>query len=286
MTFHGGGHAPTMRDPVRVNLLIREFAESLAPESLGPSAPRRTWTRARDRRRRALYVSSPIGLGHVRRDLAIADELRARHPDLEIDWLTQHPVTRVLEERGEHVHPASRWLASESAHIESEAGEHDLNVFQAARRMDEIMIANFMVFHDVVSQEPYDLWIADEGWDVDHFLFDNPELKRTAYAWLTDFVGWLPMPEGGAAEAVLTADWNAEQVERMRRYPRLRDRSIFVGNPDDLVDEPLGPDLPSVRDWALERYTCAGYVTGTPRRGTGRRCAPSSATGPASRSAW
>jgi len=258
VTIHGGGHAPTLRDPVQANLLIRGFAESLRSRT----AEHRSWTRVRDRRKRALYVSSPIGLGHVRRDLAIADELRARQPDLEIDWLTQHPVTRVLEERGERVHPASRWLASESAHIESEAGEHDLNVFQAARRMDEIMVANFMVFHDLVCDEPYDLWIADEGWDIDHFLFDNPELKRTSYAWLTDFVGWLPMPEGGAAEAVLTADWNAERVERMRRYPRLRDRSIFVGNPDDLVDVPLGPELPTVRDWTLERYTCTGYVTG------------------------
>jgi pimeloyl-ACP methyl ester carboxylesterase/predicted glycosyltransferase len=268
VTIHGGGHAPTGRDPVKANLLIRGFAESLSPGtpgslgSLGSLGPR-TWTRGRDRRKRALYVSSPIGLGHVRRDLAIAGELRTRHPDLEIDWLTQHPVTQVLQEQGERVHPASRWLASESAHIESEAGEHDLNVFQAARRMDEIMAANFMVFHDLVSDEPYDLWIVDEGWDVDHFLFDNPELKRTAYAWLTDFVGWLPMPEGGAAEAVLTADWNAERVERMRRYPRLRDRSVFVGNPADLVDVPLGPELPTVRDWALERYTCAGYVTGS-----------------------
>jgi pimeloyl-ACP methyl ester carboxylesterase/predicted glycosyltransferase len=259
VTIHGGGHAPTLRDPVQVNLLIRGFAETLRPRTAG----RRSWTRGRDRRKRALYVSSPIGLGHVRRDLAIADELRARHPDLEIDWLTQHPVTQVLEERGERVHPASRWLASESAHIESEAGEHDLNVYQAARRMDEIMMANFMVFHDLVCDETYDLWIGDEGWDVDHFLFDNPELKRTEYAWLTDFVGWLPMPEGGAAEAVLTADWNAERVERMRRYPRLRDRSIFVGNPDDLVDVPLGPELPTVRDWTLERYTCTGYVTGS-----------------------
>ena len=66
------------------------------------------------------------GSGHVRRDLAIADELRALHPDLQIDWLTQQPVTRVLEERGEHVHPASAFLAGETAHIESEAGEHDL----------------------------------------------------------------------------------------------------------------------------------------------------------------
>jgi len=260
VTIHGGGHATPATDPVQANLLIRDFAESL-----GPGIPEaRIWTRGRDRRRRALYVSSPIGLGHVRRDLAIADELRARHPDLEIDWLAQHPVTQVLQERGERVHPASHWLASESAHLESEAGEHDLNMLQAARRMDEIMVANFMVFHDLTSDEPYDLWIADEGWDVDHFLFDNPELKRTAYAWLTDFVGWLPMPEGGAAEAALTADWNAEVVEQTRRYPRLRDRSIFVGNPGDLVDAPLGPGLPSVRDWTLERYTCTGYVTGFP----------------------
>src|ERR1700689_1809352 len=131
VTIHGGGHAPTLRDPVQASLLIRDFAQSLRPRTAG----RRSWTRGRDRRKRALYVSSPIGLGHVRRDLAIADELRARQPDLEIDWLTQPPVTRGLEERGERVHPASRRLASESAHIESEAGEQDLNVFQAPPRM-------------------------------------------------------------------------------------------------------------------------------------------------------
>ncbi len=56
----------------------------------------------------------------------------------------------------------------------------------------------------------------------------------------------------------------------MRRYPRLRDRSIFVGNPDDLVDDPLGPGLPTVREWTLERYAFSGYVTGsTPHAGPG-----------------
>jgi pimeloyl-ACP methyl ester carboxylesterase len=258
VTIEGGGHAPTARDPVAVNLLIREFAESLAPP---PRVPLR-WTRARNRRRRALFVSSPIGLGHIRRDLAIADELRVLDPQLQVDWLTQHPATRLLEERGERIHPASRWLASESAHVESESAEHDLHAFQAIRRMDEIMVANFMVFQDLVADEPYDLWVADEGWDVDHFLFDNPELKRTPYAWLTDFDGFLPMPDGGPAEAALTADVNAERVERMMRFPRLRDRSIFVGNPGDLVDDPLGPGLPRVDEWVRERYDFAGYVTG------------------------
>jgi pimeloyl-ACP methyl ester carboxylesterase/predicted glycosyltransferase len=263
VTVRGGGHAQPMREPVLTNLLIRDFGERCLPRT----RPHRTWTRARDRRQRVLFVSSPIGLGHVRRDLAIADELRALYPDLEIDWLTQDPVVRVLEERGERVHPASRLLASESSHLESEAGEHDLHVFQAVRRMDEILVANFMVFADLVADEPYDLWIADEGWDVDAFLHDNPELKRTAYAWLTDFTGWLPMADGGAAEAALTADWNAERVERGRRYPRLRDRSIFVGKEADAVDLPLGHGLPTVREWARERYTFGGYVLGGPSLG-------------------
>ena len=45
--------------------------------------------------------------------------------------------------------------------------------------------------------------IGDEAWDVDYFLHENPELKRFEFAWMTDFVGWLPMPDGGAREAAL-----------------------------------------------------------------------------------
>jgi pimeloyl-ACP methyl ester carboxylesterase/predicted glycosyltransferase len=258
VTIEGGGHLPSLGDPVRCNLLIREFVESL---QVRPQPPR-TWPRALRRRRRALYISSPIGMGHIRRDVAIADELRAVHSDLEVEWLAQHPATELLVERGERVHPASRRLASECGHVESEAGEHDLHVFQAYRRMDEILLANFMVFHDLVTEEAFDLVVADESWDLDYFLHENPELKRSPFAWLTDFVGWLPMPDGGPAEAALTADYNAEMIEQVARYPHVRDRSIFVGDPADLVTAPLGPGLPSVRDWTEANFDFAGYVTG------------------------
>ncbi len=261
VTIRGGGHAPTLRDPVQVNLLIRGFAESLGPVSAPTS---RTWIRARDRRKRVLYVSSSIGLGHASRALAIAAELRARHPDLQIDWLTQHPVTQMLEERGERVHPASRWLASESSHIESEAGEHDLNVFRAIRSMDEILVRNFMVFCDLVSEEQYDLWVVDEGWDIDYFLHENPELKRAPYAWMTDFVGWLPMPDGGAREQALTADHNAEMIEQVARFPSLRDRAVFVGNPGDVIPAAFGEGLPQIRAWVEQHYRFSGYVSGIP----------------------
>ena len=83
------------------------------------------------REKRALYLSSPIGLGHGRRDIAIARELRKLHPDLKVDWLAQDPVTRLLEASNEHVHPLSARLASETRHIELESGEHELHCFQA-----------------------------------------------------------------------------------------------------------------------------------------------------------
>src|ERR671918_189762 len=201
VTLEGAGHLTQARHPVKVNGLLRELGESVAPPKPRPH----TWTRALNRRRRALYVSSPIGLGHARRDVGIAKELRKLVPDLEIDWLAQHPVTAVLEAEGERIHPASAELANESTHM---------------------------------------------------------ELKSAAYVWLTDFVGWLPMPDGGEREAFLTADYNAEMIEHIARFPRIRDQAIFVGNPDDVVPDSFGPELPAIRDWTEQHYDFAGYVTG------------------------
>jgi pimeloyl-ACP methyl ester carboxylesterase/predicted glycosyltransferase len=258
VALEGAGHGPPARDPVKVNHLIHEFVRRVVPAE----PARRAWTRAASRRPRVLYLSSPIGLGHAQRDVAVAAALRDRRPEVQIDWLAQDPVTRVLAESGEQVHPASRWLRNESGHIEHEAGEHDLHAFQAIRRMDEILVNNFMVFADVVADGDYDLVVGDEAWDVDYFLHENPELKRFAFAWMTDFVGWLPMPDGGPREAALTADYNAEMITQRARYARVRDRSVFVGSADDVVDVPFGPGLPSIRSWTAENFDFAGYVTG------------------------
>ena len=261
--LEGSGHGPHVRDPVKVNLLLRDL--------VAPAPPAARWTRGRSRRKRALYISSPVGLGHAQRDVAIADELRLLHPDLEIDWLAQHPVTAVLEARGERIHPASAFLAGESGHIESESAEHDLHCFQAIRRMDEILLSNFMVFHDLVRDEDYDLWIGDEAWELDYYLHENPEQKRASFVWLTDFVGWLPMEDGGPHEAFLTADYNAEMIEHIARFPQVRDRAIFVGDPADVVPDAFGPELPLIRDWTEQHYDFSGYVTGFDPRSLGDR---------------
>lgn len=255
----GGGHVTHGRKPVQVNLALRELAEAAFDRPLTPRDP--TVHRG-DGRPKALFISSPIGLGHAQRDVAIARELRRLAPDLRIDWLAQDPVTRVLESEGETIHPASAHLASESAHIESESAEHDLHCFQAYRRMDEILAANFMVFHDVVREQRYDLWVGDEAWDLDYYLHENPREKRVPFVWLTDFVGFLPMDDDSERERDVTADYNADMVDHIAHHPEVRDRALFVGNPDDIVADPLGPDLPLIRDWTKRHFDFTGYITG------------------------
>ncbi len=251
LTIAGGGHLPAVRDPVIFNRSLRDFIAG-SPRTV-------TWTRGMNRRRRALFISSPIGLGHVQRDLAIARELRKLHPDLAIDWFTVDPAIRYLEREGELVHPITQRLANESRHFEHVAGEHDLSCFFALRTMDEIAVNNFMTFSDLMEQEHYDLVIGDESWEVDYYYHENPEAKRQPFVFLTDFVGCLPM-EDNEREAYLCADRNAEDIEHVARFPYVRDAAIFVGNPEDVTDQHFGPGLPRIRQWVDRNFSYSGYT--------------------------
>ena len=198
--MRGAGHFPHARKPVQVNLALRDFAEDAVRDARGRRATRPctapTGARGRSTSPRRSGSGTPSATSRSRASCG------ALQPDLQIDWLAQDPVTRVLEAEGERIHPASAHLANESRHIESESAEHDLHCFQALRRMDEILAANFMLFHDVVREQRYDLWIGDEAWELDYYLHENPREKRVPFAWLTDFVGFLPMDERDERETL------------------------------------------------------------------------------------
>lgn len=255
ITVPGGGHAPHVREPVLVNRTIRDVVRTPVREGSRPhalTAPPR-----------ALWVCSPIGLGHVRRDLAIARALREVRPGIEIDWLAVDPVRSAVQAAGERVHPGSDLLFSESAHFESRSAEHDVNAFLSIWDMDEILTANFLTFLDVVEHERYDCWIGDEAWDLDHHLHENPERKTAPFVFLTDFIGMLPIDDRpDSAEAELCWDWNAERIGHVARYPAVRDRALFLGDPDDVLDRPFGPGLPNMRVWTREHFEFTGYVLG------------------------
>lgn len=252
VTVGAGGHLMPARDPVAFCRLLTDFIDKPAQQT--------TWVRAMARPRKALFVSSAIGLGHVQRDLAIARELRKLQPDLQVDWFTVHPASTYLQREGERVHPACARLANESSHFEAQAGEHDLQAFLALRTMDEVMARNFLVFDELLEHEHYDIVIGDEAWELDYHYHENPERKRQPFVFLTDFIGCLPMEEGNEREAFLCADRNADEIAHVERYPGIRDRALFVGNPEDVPELPFGPGLPVIRDWAQRNFAFTGYA--------------------------
>ena len=303
ITIEGGGHNPLGRYPAKANTLINDFIDRRLGITAPARAPLPTQRRARSapsifRRRSASAMAVATSPSRA--------SCESCHPDLRVDWLAQDPVTRLLEASNEHVHPLSARLASETRHIELESGEHELHCFQAIRRMDEVLIKNFMIFQDAVEQGGYDLVIADEAWDIDHYWHEHPELKKAKLAWLTDFVGYVPMPAGGEQEARLTADYNAEMIEHIEQHPGVRDRAIFVGTPEDIAPMSFGADLPLMRDWMpkafrfrrlrhrraspkLRQPGIAASTAGLPRRRAdlhrhrrrlGHRCAPDTAHPP------
>ncbi|SEJ52090.1 alpha/beta hydrolase [Demequina mangrovi] len=267
----GAGHMPGSRYPVLINHRIHDFAAEVLGQPPRTTLEVAAYAAPASSRRKVLYLSSPIGLGHARRDVAIATELAAHHPDLEIDWLAQDPVTRVLAEGGHRLHPASRLLASESAHIEHDSGEHRLDIFESSRDLDEILVHNFHVLDEVLAEGGYDLVIADEAWDLDYHLHENPRLKRAPVVWMTDFVGNVPMPSGGERQAEVVADVNLEMIEHIARHPEIRDASVFVGDPDDIVPGTFGPGLPEIRAWTEQHFDFSGYIAGFDPRAFGDR---------------
>jgi pimeloyl-ACP methyl ester carboxylesterase len=272
VTFDRGGHGLFGRDAVKINHLIRDFAlgrdvaeatippttDRAVPAVESPATPPRP---PRPSQRRVLWLSSPIGLGHIQRDLAIARRLRSLNPDVIVDFLAGDPADRVVQHWGERLHPATRLLQNESKHFEGWAADHELHAFNALWDMDEILTANFMTLADVVERERYDLWIGDEGWDLDYFLHENPDLKRAPYAFLTDFIGLLPMREDRTStEFIRCWEKNAENIDHLRLHPDVRDLSILVGDEEDVLDREFGPDLPNMRQWAREHFRFSGYT--------------------------
>ena len=76
VVLDGAGHLPHARDPVRVDRSDRRLHRG-GNRSADADQSLVTWSQPAQA---ALYLSSPIGLGHARRDVAIAKELNGSVP--------------------------------------------------------------------------------------------------------------------------------------------------------------------------------------------------------------
>ena len=285
VALEGSGHAPHGPRPVRVNLLLRDFAERVAgepppPRDLGARAspaaaravrlladrPRPRLARRRDRRRAAPPAPGPrdrvarAGAGHhaccasaARRSTRPAPSSPAR-PRTSTARRASTTCTRSRRSAG--------WTRSSARTSWS-------STTSCARRR-------------------FDVWIGDEAWEVDHFLHENPELKTAPYV-VADRLRRLPA-DAGRRRARGVPDRRLQR--RDDRARRALSRASATGRSSSATPRTSSPGTfgPACRRSATGPSATTASPATSPastrgRSPTGRRSAPSSATA-TSRSAW
>ena len=188
--------------------------------------------------RRVLFVSGSIGLGHAARDLAIARELRALDAGVEIAWLAGDPARRLIADAGETLLAESAML-DESASAERIADRFSLNLTAYVARARAAWARSVAAFARATTARDYDVVVGDETYELVGAFARHPELKRTPFAIIYDFVGldattWRP------AERLRVHLWNRGWCADDRGKRSVADLTIFVGEPADVPDRRRG----------------------------------------------
>jgi UDP:flavonoid glycosyltransferase YjiC (YdhE family) len=209
---------------------------------------------------KVLYISGSLGLGHITRDLAIANELRKILTDIEIDWLAVHPATEMLISAGENIVPETSEYANENSFAEQSARGAKLNLLNYLLKSKKAWEENTKVFAKIVTSKKYDLVIGDETYEISLGLRKYPELKKFPFVMIFDFVGLHSMTNNPLEKLgvyVYNKKWAHPYVKKIK--PSF-DLGLFVGELEDVPDNKFGFRLPNRRDYAKAMYKFVGYI--------------------------
>jgi predicted glycosyltransferase len=210
---------------------------------------------------RVLYISGSVGLGHARRDLAIARELRRLDPEVEIAWLAGEPARQVIAEAGEKLLPESVAYGDETAVAEDTAEGFSFNLLgRFAMRARSAFERTVATFEEVSAKYPYDLLIGDETYEIDMALANRPELKKAPFVMIYDFVGMDAMSRNPLERLVAyRVNWAWGGGPRAKP-PTHEDLALFIGEPEDVADRSFGFLLANRREYARRHYHFVGYT--------------------------
>jgi UDP:flavonoid glycosyltransferase YjiC (YdhE family) len=209
--------------------------------------------------KRILFISGSLGLGHVTRDIAIANEIRSLREDVEICWLAAHPATLLLEEKGEWLLPEASEYLDENLIAESMSQGFKLSLFRYAMAFRRRWQHNIDIFSSVTGRDTYDLVIGDETYDLAAAMREHPRLKKSPFVIIYDFVGFdattrNPLEQLGIY--MMNHRWASGFPHKAPVY----DLGLFIGELEDVPNRRFGFMLPNRRAFAKARYKFVGYV--------------------------
>lgn len=211
--------------------------------------------------RNVLFISGSIGLGHISRDLAIAQELRKVNPKIEISWLATHPASLVIKESGEKLLPEADHYANDNVHAEKAAKGFHLNLLKYLSNARGAWATNVSIFEQVITKEQYDIVIGDETYELAVAQIKRPELNRKPFVMIYDFVGVDSLTKS-PVDRFMAYMWNRIWAGDRSLFSQGRNIALFVGEPEDIPDKSFGFRLPNRRLHAKKYYNFLGYILG------------------------
>ncbi len=209
--------------------------------------------------KKILYISGSLGLGHVVRDLEIVGALRKIRPDVEISWMAEAPASDVIEKAGEKLLPESSLIYKSNVTIEESAKEYKSNLVQWVMNVRKGWAENGKVYAKVFESHNFDLCVGDETYDLMVAMVNAPSLKKCPFVFIYDFLGldaltWNPI------EHIAAYATNRLWAKFLRSTPPLADKSVYVGELDDVSDKKFGFMLPNRRKLAKKVCNFVGYI--------------------------
>ena len=225
--------------------------------------------------RRVLYVSGSLGLGHVKRDLAIAGQLRRLDPDVEILWLAAEPASGVLAQAGETLLPESADFRNETEVAEAVGSGGGLSQTVYAWRALAGWIHNARVIKRAAERAGVDVLVGDETYELlVADILKLSRLPRVPFVMMYDFFA-LDVTSGGPFERLGAWLFNFIWTQERRVTGRGRNAAIFIGEREDIADKKFGLFLPNRRKVAdhviFVGYVLTFYPDEVPDRDTARR---------------
>ncbi len=210
-------------------------------------------------KKKILYISGSIGLGHITSDMAIARKIREIDPAIEITWLAAHPATLALESRGERLHPYSERFSSYSASAESASSGSELNLVKYAFGSSLGWMRNVLTFRRLISEATFDLVVANETYEIMIALIFRLIKVKMPFVMIYDFLGLETMtrnPLERLGNYILSWIWSRDHTV-CSKPGRM---ALFIGEPEDIPDRRFGLFLPNRRAYARRHYRFIGHV--------------------------